>query len=126
MLADARTNTVDVFTGGFTDRYVQRDFFRGFFEYKQGQWTNYTPATQPDRTKYPNPKDLTRGARTPDGTLYVGSYGNGLLEWKGLGEFRLFNPTTNLPNPLRSAIARPRLHPRDRRDHRRRGRTCGW
>ena len=107
VLADARTNTVDIFTGGFTDRYVQRDFFRGFFEYKEGQWTNYTPTTQPDRSQYPNPKDLTRGTRTPDGTLYVGSYGNGLLEWKAPGEFRLFNPTTNLPNPLRSAIASP-------------------
>ncbi|MBT9393519.1 T9SS type A sorting domain-containing protein [Hymenobacter sp. NST-14] len=107
VLADARTNTVNVFTGGFTDRYLQRGFFNGFFEYKDGRWTSFTPLTQPDRTQYPNPQDLSRGARTPDGTLYVGSYGNGLLEWKGLGEFRLFNPTTNLPNPLRSAIARP-------------------
>ncbi|WP_019947366.1 type IX secretion system anionic LPS delivery protein PorZ [Hymenobacter aerophilus] len=107
VLADARTNTVDVFTGGFTDRYLQRGFFRGFYEFQQGQWTNITPATLPDPAQYPNPQDLTRGARTADGTLYVGSYGNGLLEWKGPGEFRLFNPTSNLPNPLRSAIADP-------------------
>ncbi|MBT2558670.1 T9SS type A sorting domain-containing protein [Hymenobacter sp. ISL-91] len=107
VLADARTNTVNVFTGGYTDRYLQRGFFRGFYEFQQGQWTNFTPSTLPDRAQYPNPQDLTRGARTPDGTLYVGSYGNGLLEWKGPGEFRLFNPTTNQPNPLRSAIADP-------------------
>ncbi|SET83737.1 Por secretion system C-terminal sorting domain-containing protein [Hymenobacter actinosclerus] len=107
VLADARTNTVDVFTGGHTDRYLQRGFFRGFYEFQQGQWTNITPITLPDPAQYPNPRDLTRGTRTADGTLYVGSYGDGLLEWKAPGEFRLFNPTSNQPNPLRSAIAEP-------------------
>lgn len=107
VLADARTNTVDIFSGGYTDRYLQREFRRGFFEYKNGQWTNITSGTLPSVTQYPNPKDLARGTRTPDGTLYVASYGNGLLEWKGPGEFRLFNPTSGLPNPLRSAIANP-------------------
>ncbi|MBX0292454.1 T9SS type A sorting domain-containing protein [Hymenobacter sp. HSC-4F20] len=103
VLADARTNTVDVFSGGYEERYKQRDFYRGFFEYKNGQWTNITSATLPAATQYPNPKDVARGTRTPDGTLYVASYGNGLLEWKGPGDFRLFNPSSGLPNPLRSA-----------------------
>ncbi|OWP62138.1 hypothetical protein CDA63_15930 [Hymenobacter amundsenii] len=107
VLADARTNKVDVFTGGYSDRYNQREFYRGFYEYDQGQWTNITPTTVPNRTQYPNPKDLTHGVRTPDGTLYVGSYGNGLLEWKGPGEFRLFNATSNQPNPLRIANGAP-------------------
>ncbi|RSK32366.1 type IX secretion system anionic LPS delivery protein PorZ [Hymenobacter metallilatus] len=107
VLADGRSGKVNIFTGGYDEKYEQRDFYRGFAEYAEGRWTNITPLTQPNRAQYPNPKDLTRGVRTPDGTLYVGSYGNGLLEWKGPGEFRLFNPTTNLPNPLRSAIPDP-------------------
>ncbi|SDY49557.1 Por secretion system C-terminal sorting domain-containing protein [Hymenobacter psychrophilus] len=107
VLADARTNTVDVFTGGYASNYEQRNFRRGFYEFKQGQWTNITSATLPDLSQYPNPLDLTRGTRTPDGTLYVGSYGNGLLEWKMPGEFRLFNATSNQPNPLRISIGAP-------------------
>ncbi|RSK47301.1 type IX secretion system anionic LPS delivery protein PorZ [Hymenobacter rigui] len=108
VLAGGSSGKVDIFTGGYDEKYEQRDFYRGFFEYADGRWTNITPQTQPNPAQYPNPKDLTRGTRTPDGTLYVGSYGNGLLEWKGPGEFRLFNPTTNLPNPLRSAIPDPK------------------
>ncbi|UOQ75883.1 T9SS type A sorting domain-containing protein [Hymenobacter sp. 5516J-16] len=104
VLADARTNTVDIFSGGYEERFKQQDFYRGFFEYKNGQWDNITSATL-SSAQYPNPKDVSRGTRTPDGTLYVASYGNGLLEWKGPGNFRLFNPTSSLPNPLRSAIA---------------------
>ncbi|AHJ96097.1 type IX secretion system anionic LPS delivery protein PorZ [Hymenobacter swuensis] len=107
VLADGRSGKVNIFTGGYGENYLQQDFYRGFFEYADGRWTNFTPATQPSPAQYPNPKDVVRGTRTPDGTLYVASYGNGLLEWKGVGDFRLFNPTTNLPNPLRSAIANP-------------------
>ncbi|WP_055562205.1 two-component regulator propeller domain-containing protein [Hymenobacter sp. AT01-02] len=104
VLADARTNTVTVFGGGYGERYLQQDFYRGFAEYQNGRWTTISAQTQP-AAQYPNPKDLSRGTRTPDGTLYAGSYGNGLLEWKGPGNFRLFNPTVGLPNPLRSAIS---------------------
>ncbi|MCA8832812.1 type IX secretion system anionic LPS delivery protein PorZ [Hymenobacter pini] len=107
VLADARSSKVNLFTGGYGENYVQSDLYRGFAEYAGNRWTNVTSATQPSPAQYPNPKDLTRGTRTPDGTLYVGSYGNGLLEWKGPGEFRLFNPTTNQPNPLKSAISDP-------------------
>ncbi|RPD47191.1 T9SS C-terminal target domain-containing protein [Hymenobacter sediminis] len=107
ILADARTNTVDVFSGGYGDRYLQRGQRLGFYEYKDGQWTNINSRTLPDPGQYPNPLDVVRGTRTPDGTLYIASYGNGVLEWKGPGEFRLFNPTTNQPNPLRSAIPNP-------------------
>jgi len=107
VLADGRSGKVNIFTGGYGENYVQQDFYRGFFEYVAGRWTSFTPVTQPNPAQYPNPKDVVRGTRTPDGTLYVASYGNGLLEWKGEGDFRLFNPTTNLPNPLRSAITNP-------------------
>ncbi|WP_460613083.1 type IX secretion system anionic LPS delivery protein PorZ [Hymenobacter seoulensis] len=106
VLADARSNTVTIFSGGYADRYLSLDRYQGFFEYKNGQWTNITAQTL-SAGQYPNPKDVSRGVRTSDGTLYVASYGNGLLEWKGPGEFRLFNPTSNQPNPLLSAIPDP-------------------
>ncbi|UYZ61690.1 type IX secretion system anionic LPS delivery protein PorZ [Hymenobacter weizhouensis] len=105
VLADARTNSVTVFSGGYSDRYLQRGLREGFSTFQNGQWTTVN-ATLP-AGQYPNLLDVSRGVRTPDGTLYVASYGNGLLEWKGPGAFRLFNPTTGQPNPLRSAIADP-------------------
>jgi streptogramin lyase len=104
ILTDARTNTVDVFSGAYGDRYLQERAQVGFYEYAQGQWTTVSAATLP-AAQYPNLLDPVRGTRTPDGTLYVASYGNGLMEWKGPGNFRLFNPTAGLPNPLRSPIA---------------------
>ncbi|MBW3129113.1 T9SS type A sorting domain-containing protein [Hymenobacter profundi] len=104
--SDARSGITDVFSGGYQDRYLQSDLYAGFYEYHDGRWTNITSTTLPDPTQYPNPKDLTHGVRTADGTLYVGSYGQGLLEWKGAGNFRLFNPA-NGNSPLLSAISNP-------------------
>ncbi|SHJ83642.1 Por secretion system C-terminal sorting domain-containing protein [Hymenobacter daecheongensis DSM 21074] len=103
VLADARTNTVDIFSGGYQDRYVQQDYRAGFYEYKEGQWTNFTAENYPDRAQYPNIKDLARGVRTPDGTLYIATYGDGVLQWKGLGKFTQFTQGT-AGSPLRSAI----------------------
>ncbi|UOR04234.1 T9SS type A sorting domain-containing protein [Hymenobacter aerilatus] len=104
--SDARSGVTDVFSGGYQDRYLQNELYAGFYEYQDGRWTNITSASLPDPAQYPNPKDLTRGVRTTNGTLYVGSYGQGLLEWKGAGNFRLFNPT-NGNSPILSAIANP-------------------
>lgn len=104
LLANAATNTVDVFSGGYSgDSGVQLDLREGFYEYKDRQWTNYTATNYPSPTDYPNLRDLSHGTRTPDGTLYIASYGNGLLEWKGVGQFRQF--TYNTPgSPLRSSL----------------------
>ncbi|QNH61755.1 two-component regulator propeller domain-containing protein [Hymenobacter sediminicola] len=101
LLADARSNTVNVFTGGFDLAYTQQERRSGFYEYQEGRWTNYTSENYPTTTQYPNIKDITRGARTPDGTLYVGSYGDGLLRWKAPGDFTLYTPANS---PLISAI----------------------
>ena len=103
LLANAATNTVDVFSGGYSgDNGVQFGNRNGFYEYKAGQWTNYTGAAA-SATDYPNLLDVSHGARTPDGTLYVASYGNGLLEWKGPGQFRRF--TQGTPGaPIRSSL----------------------
>ena len=104
LLANAATNTVDVFSGGFSgDNGLQFDNRGGFYEYKDGQWTNYTSTSYPSAADYPNLLDLARGTRTADGTLYIASYGNGLLQWKGPGQFKQY--TYGTPgSPLRSSL----------------------
>ena len=94
ILADARTNTVDVFTGGYSERYLPTGRRSGFYEYADGQWTNFTPTALPGGTLFPDLNSPVRGTRTPDGTLYVAAYGGGLLEWKGPGQFRRFGEGT--------------------------------
>jgi ligand-binding sensor domain-containing protein len=103
ILADARTNTVDVFSGGYSDRFLQLGNRGGFYEYQNGQWNNFTSQTLP-ATDYPNLLDITRGTRTLEGTLYIASYGNGVLEWQGPGKFRQLTQGTP-GSPLLSAIA---------------------
>ncbi len=100
LLADARTNTVDVFTGGHSERYLPSGSKAGFYEYANGQWTNITATTFPSLADFPNPTSPVRGTRTPDGTLYVANYGGGLLEWQGPGKFRRFGQNTPAANPL--------------------------
>ena len=102
LLSDAHTNTTDVFTGGYSDRYAPFGSRNGFYEYTAGQWTNITSAILPTAS-YPDPLDVSRGIRTADGTLYVASYGTGLLEWKGPGQFRSFTEGTT-GSPLRRTI----------------------
>ncbi|AMR28944.1 hypothetical protein A0257_18785 [Hymenobacter psoromatis] len=110
LLANAANNTVDVFSGGYSGDsglpntgVIKPASENGFYEYKNQQWTNYTPTAYPSPTDYPNLLDLSHGTRTLDGTLYIASYGNGLLEWKGVGQFRQF--TYNTPgSPLRSSL----------------------
>ena len=109
LLANAALNTVDVFSGGYGDNGVQSTgvtkspIENGFYEYKDRRWTNYTPTAYPSPTDYPNLLDLSHGTRTPNGTLYIASYGNGLLEWKGVGQFRQFTEGT-AGSPLRSSL----------------------
>jgi ligand-binding sensor domain-containing protein len=101
ILADARFNKVDVFSGGYEERYGPRGAGEGFYEFFNGQWTNITALTQPSAA-YPNPVRPVRGTRTPNGTLYIGHFGGGLLEWNGPGDFRLFTPNSPPGTPLLS------------------------
>jgi hypothetical protein len=104
LLADAATNTVNVFSGGYNaDSGDQFDLVQGFYEYLAGQWTNYTKDYFPSLADFPNLRDISHGARTADGTLYVASYANGLLQWQGPGKYRHF--TAVQPGvPLRSSL----------------------
>ena len=100
LLADARTSIVDVFTGGYSERYQPSGLRAGFYEFANGQWTNVTAEAFPKASDYPNPTSPVRGTRTPNGTLYVANYGGGLLEWHGVGAFRQFGQSTPGGSPL--------------------------
>jgi ligand-binding sensor domain-containing protein len=104
LVADVATNSVVVLSGGYSgDNGLQFGRRDGFYEYQNGQWTNYTSTTYPSATDFPNLLDMSHGTRTPDGTLYVASYGNGLLQWQGPGKFRRFTATQS-GVPLRSSL----------------------
>ena len=105
LLADARSNTVNVFTGGYSSGYVANGRQQGFYEYGAGQWTNYTREAFPAPADYPNLADQVRGARAADGTLYVGTFRDGLLQWKGPGQFRQFTADGNTPFKTRDFVA---------------------
>jgi hypothetical protein len=104
LLADAATNSVVIFSGGYNgDSGLQFGRRSGFYEYRAGQWTNYINANYPAATDFPNLLDMSHGTRTADGTLYVASYGNGLLQWQGPGQFKQY--TFGTPgSPLRSTL----------------------
>ncbi|PSR56543.1 hypothetical protein AHMF7605_25135 [Adhaeribacter arboris] len=93
-----------VLEGGYNQSYEQRGAKAGFYEYASGKWTNYTSWLQTDPAQFPAITDLTRAVRNPvNQKLYIGSYGGGLLEWTGLGQFKVYDPTnspliTSLPN----------------------------
>ena len=102
LTADTHANAVVVFPGGYQDNTVGLGR-SGFYEYQAGRWTNYTADNYPSPADYPNLTDQSHGAFTPDGTLYVASYGNGLLQWQGVGKFRQF--TAGSPPTLRRCSA---------------------
>ena len=91
-----------VLEGGYNQSYEQRGAKAGFYEYANGQWINYTAWVQTNPNQFPAITDLTRAVRNPvNGKLYVGSYGGGLLEWVGLGNFKIYDPTNS---PLVSSL----------------------
>ena len=91
-----------VLEGGYNQSYEQRNAKGGFYEYRNGQWTNYSGWLQPDTKQFPAITDLTRAVRNPiNQKLYLGSYGGGLLEWNSLGNYQLYNPANS---PLLSSL----------------------
>ena len=101
ILADAHTNKVDVFTGAYSERYSPSGARAGVYEYAGGQWTNLALPTLPGSTD-PNPLMLSpvRGARTPNGALYVGGYGGGLLERDEANNIRQWGEGSPTGSPL--------------------------
>jgi hypothetical protein len=91
-----------VLEGGYNQSYEQRTARAGFYEYGNGQWTNYTAWLFTDSNQFPAIRDLTRAVQNPvNGKLYLGSYGSGLLEWSGLSSYKVYNPANS---PLISSL----------------------
>lgn len=99
ILADANTNKVDIFTGGYSERYFPSYYRLGVYEYGGGQWTNYNLPKLPGSTD-PFLLSPVRGTRTPNGTLYVGSYGGGLLERDEANNVRQWGEGVPTGSPL--------------------------
>jgi len=99
----ASGGVVDVLSGGYSrENGEQANFRAGFYEYSGGQWINYTSSAY-SAADYPNLLDLSHGTRFTDGTLYLASYGNGLLAWQGPGKYQQY--TAGTPGaPLRSSL----------------------
>ncbi|MFT2007240.1 hypothetical protein ACMA1I_01070 [Pontibacter sp. 13R65] len=83
---------VYVLSGGYSESYLQSELYDGFFEYRNGEWKNFNSYIYPDRNQYPGGKDLVTAVYNPvTDKMYFGSFGNGLLEWNGLGQSKLYN-----------------------------------
>ena len=102
ILADSRSGIVDVFTGGYNSGYVPFGYRAGYYEHANGQWTNFT--LEAAASSFPNLRDQVRGARAADGTLYVGTFRDGLLQRKPTGEYRVFNDQTTPELKLRDRV----------------------
>ncbi|MBK0404532.1 hypothetical protein I5M27_16160 [Adhaeribacter sp. BT258] len=87
ILADARS--VVVLAGGYRGP-GQLSSGLGFYEFKNGTWENYNFNRFKDPAKYPDILDLSAVVRNPvNGKLYMGSFGYGVLEWNGPGDFKV-------------------------------------
>ncbi|MGV3502119.1 MAG: hypothetical protein ACO1O1_00315 [Adhaeribacter sp.] len=88
--------------GGYDQAYQQRNQNTGFALLQQGQWQTFSPQLFPDPGQFPGLQDLVGVAANPlNQKLYFASYGFGLLEWEGLGRFKVYDPGNS---PLLSAL----------------------
>lgn len=88
--------------GGYDQAYEQRNLHTGFAVLDQGQWQSFNAQLYPDAAQFPALQDLVAVVRNPvNQKLYFASYGFGLLEWEGLGRFRVYNPDNS---PLLTAL----------------------
>jgi hypothetical protein len=95
-----------VLGGGYRPK-SQNNSLSGFYEFKNGTWDNFNYQRYNDSTIYPIIHDLSDAVRSPvNGKLYFASYGFGLMEWGGPGDFKIYN---NLNSPLGSVY--PLSHP---------------
>ena len=93
ILADAQS--VVVVGGGYAgNTQIGRE--EGFFEFKNGFWENYNYQRYKDPAKFPVMRDLTDVVRNPvNGKLYFASYGMGVMEWNGVGDYKIWNNTNS-------------------------------
>ncbi len=88
VLADKES--VIVAGGGYSPA-LQSNSTVGFYEFKNGFWENYNYNRYKDSTQYPDIQDLVDVVRNPvTGKVYFASYGFGLMEWNGPGNYKLW------------------------------------
>ncbi|WP_164891165.1 type IX secretion system anionic LPS delivery protein PorZ [Botryobacter ruber] len=89
-------------SGGYDEFYEQRGRYDGFYVYANSAWQNYNSTLYPDRADYPGVNDVVGAVYNPvTDKMYFASYGSGLLEWGGLGNYTLYN---GLNSPLLTAV----------------------
>ncbi|GAA4434006.1 two-component regulator propeller domain-containing protein [Pontibacter saemangeumensis] len=75
-----------VLSGGYSESYLPAHIRDGFFVHENGRWSNYNQFLYPDPQAYIPTRDLVTAVYNPvTGKMYFGSYGNGVLEWGGVG-----------------------------------------
>lgn len=63
----------------------------GFYEFKNGTWENFNFNRFKDPAQYPDIRDLVDAVRNPvTGKTYFASYGYGVMEWNGPGNYKLW------------------------------------
>lgn len=104
------------FGGGYNSGTGGFGRLTGFAYRRAGRWESYNARLLPDPARYPvnADLDLTTAAWNPvNEKLYVGSYGNGLIEWSGpTGGFRRFDSSPGsspLLGPAASAVGTARV-----------------
>ncbi|MHA6246489.1 type IX secretion system anionic LPS delivery protein PorZ [Pontibacter sp. CAU 1760] len=83
---------VYVLSGGYNASYLDAGTRDGFFIHENGRWENFNQFLYPNPAAYIPARDLVAAAyNSVTDRTYFGSYGNGLLEWGGLGKAKLYN-----------------------------------
>ncbi|GAB3541356.1 two-component regulator propeller domain-containing protein [Pontibacter brevis] len=83
---------VYVLSGGYNEGYMEAGTRDGFFVHENSEWISYNQFLYPNPQDYVPVQDLVAAAHNPvTGKMYFGSYGNGLLEWEGVGKAVLHN-----------------------------------
>ncbi|WP_081490555.1 two-component regulator propeller domain-containing protein [Pontibacter sp. BAB1700] len=90
----AGNGVVYVLSGGYNENYQPLNRTDGYYGYQDGQWYNNSPALSPaGGTPLRDFVDATYNPVT--GQVYMATYGNGLLVWKGEEQPLLYNGTNS-------------------------------
>jgi hypothetical protein len=83
-------------SGGYDQNYTEAGIRDGFSVYENGRWSSFNQFLYPDPQQYVPARDLVAAIYNPvTDRMYLGSYGNGLLVWGGLGDALLYNNTNS-------------------------------
>lgn len=99
-----------VLSGGYNGSYLESGIRDGFSVYENGEWKSYNEFLHPNQQEYVPARDLIAAGYNPvTGKMYFGSFGDGLLEWGGLGKTLLYNNSnstlvSNSPDAAASAV----------------------